>query len=319
MLYVRVPKLNKNEVLVLGSLALVFDVDLAGGHANNFLVKNVSRALVDKMVVKYEGTVLQDTVGYDLYKIWEDLFLSQEERNNMYREEIQSEAISKLRSEAGDRDTSDAKETKLGGIYGKKRWIRLDHQILTDHGVFYPQALYNNLAFELTLAEAKHVVRGSDATKLVYKLKNIHLEYKMIRSKKLAEEARSVYASGKEFLYDHAHREKAVTYGKNTDATMTIKFNPQRRSLKAILVLFMETYTAGARDSEKFFNPNITKVKVTGVPNWLYNKDLETTDLWEAVSGFFVKKSNKTQYMNAHKFYPDNKFGLLIDLRSMDA
>ena len=100
---------------------------------------------------------------------------------------------------------------------------------------------------------------------------------------------------------------------------MTIKVNPQRRSLKAVLFLFMETYTAGARDSEKFFNPNITKVKVTGVPNWLYNKDLETTDLWEAVSGFFVKKSNKTQYMNAHKFYPDNKFGLLIDLRSMDA
>ena len=48
---VHVPKLSKNEVLVPGSLALRFDIDLSGGHANNFLVENVSRALVSKMVV----------------------------------------------------------------------------------------------------------------------------------------------------------------------------------------------------------------------------------------------------------------------------
>ena len=43
-LYVRVPKLNKNEVLVPGSLSLLFDIDLSEGHANNFLVQNVARA-----------------------------------------------------------------------------------------------------------------------------------------------------------------------------------------------------------------------------------------------------------------------------------
>jgi len=75
-LYVSVPKLNKNDVLVPGSLALRFDIDLSGGHANNFLVQNVTRALVDKMVVKFGGTILEETVGYDIYKIFEDLFLS---------------------------------------------------------------------------------------------------------------------------------------------------------------------------------------------------------------------------------------------------
>ena len=78
-LYVSVPKLNENEVLVPGSLVLVFDIDLSGGHANNFLVQNVTRALVDRLVVKFPGTILQDTVGYDIYKTFEDLFLSQEE------------------------------------------------------------------------------------------------------------------------------------------------------------------------------------------------------------------------------------------------
>ena len=57
-LYVHVPKLNKNEVLVPGSLALRFNIDLSGGHANNFLVQNVSRALVSKMAVKFGGTLL---------------------------------------------------------------------------------------------------------------------------------------------------------------------------------------------------------------------------------------------------------------------
>ena len=40
-LNVNVPKLNENEVLVPNTLALVFDIDLTGGHANNFLVQNV--------------------------------------------------------------------------------------------------------------------------------------------------------------------------------------------------------------------------------------------------------------------------------------
>ena len=82
-LYVSVPKLNKNEVLVPASLALRFDIGLSGGHADNFLVQNVTRALVDKMVVKFGGSILEDTVGYDIYKIFEDLFLSQEKRDDM--------------------------------------------------------------------------------------------------------------------------------------------------------------------------------------------------------------------------------------------
>ena len=79
-LYVHVPKLNENKVLVPSSLALRFDIDLSGGHANNFLVQNVTRTLVSKLVVKFAGTVVQDTVGYDIFKIFEDLFLSQEQR-----------------------------------------------------------------------------------------------------------------------------------------------------------------------------------------------------------------------------------------------
>ena len=45
-LYVQVPKLNGNKVIVPGSLALCFNIDLTGGDSKNFLFQNVSRALV---------------------------------------------------------------------------------------------------------------------------------------------------------------------------------------------------------------------------------------------------------------------------------
>ena len=217
-LHVRVPKLNKNEVLVPGSLALRFDIDLSGGHANNYLVQNVSRALVSKQVVNFGGTTLNDIVDYDIYKIFTDLFLPEEMRGNMVSEGIQSKILSQIRSGAGDKPTTgvDAKN-KLEKVYGKKYRINLDHQILTDHGVFYPQALYTDLLFELVPAPADQVVKGSDAAKLKYKLTNIQLEYEMIRSKELADEATSAYESGKEFLYDNVIRSSVVRVDTSTE------------------------------------------------------------------------------------------------------
>ena len=57
-LYVSVPKLAENEVIVSGSLALVFNINLSGGHANKYLVQNVSRALVGKFAVKFAATTV---------------------------------------------------------------------------------------------------------------------------------------------------------------------------------------------------------------------------------------------------------------------
>jgi len=228
-LHVRVPRLGENEVIVPGPLALVFDIDLSGGHANNYLVQNVSRALVSRMKVKFGTTTLQDTDGYDIFKIYEDLFLTQEQRDNMLLEGIQSEDLCRIQSNSGDKKTSAVDtEKKLNEFYGTKYVIRLDHEILTDHGVFYPRALYDTLTFELTPAPASQVVKGTDPTKLKYKLTNIHLEYEMIRRDLLGKEARSVYSSGKEFAYDHVHYGKTVRIERNTDTSVNINLTPQR-------------------------------------------------------------------------------------------
>ena len=139
----------------------------------------------------------------------------------MIMEGIQSTNLCKIRSGAGDKPTSgvDA-ENKLETAYKNKYKINLDHQILASNGAFYPQALDKDLIFEVTLAPASQVVRGSDTSKLVYKLKNIQLEYERIRSKQLADEATSVYTHGKGFAYDQIMLEKTVTFDRGTDADL---------------------------------------------------------------------------------------------------
>jgi len=116
-------------------------------------------------------------------------------------------------------------------------------------------------------------------------------------------------------------RSKVVTFKKDTETRINIKVDAQRRSLKAILLLFVEPYTAGARDSEKYIFPDLTKVSVTinGSPNMLYNNGIEGKDMWEEAHRFFVKEKNKTEHMNVTKFYTGEKFGLVIDMRSMAA
>ena len=295
-------------------------IDLTGGHANNYLVQNVSRALIDRFVVKYAGTTVQDTNGYDIYEIFKDLFLSTDEREEMILEGIQQTNLNKIRSGAGDKPTSgvDA-EKKLESVYKNKYRINLDHQILTDHGVFYPQALYNDLTFELTLAQANQVVRGSDTTKLVYKLKNIQLEYEVIRSKSLADEAASTYSYEKEIAYDLVMLEKIVTINRGSDGRLNLRVNPQRRSLKGLFLLFIVPYTAGTRDSEHYLNPDITKVSVTvnGSPNRFYNEGITGIDMWREASRFFEPKRGGSTNMNLTKYLTGNKFGLFIDLRSI--
>ena len=45
--------------------------------------------------MKFAGTILQDTVGYDIYKTFEDLFLLQENKDGMILEGIQSKVYAR--------------------------------------------------------------------------------------------------------------------------------------------------------------------------------------------------------------------------------
>ena len=195
---------------------------------------------------------------------------------------------------------------------------------MTNNGVFYPQALDKDLTFELTLTPASQVVRGSDASKLVYKLKNIQLEYERIRSKQLADHATTVYTNGKGFAYDQVVLEKTVTFDRGTDADLNLLVNPQRRSLKGILL--RRDALEGARNTEAFLNPDITNVEVTsnGIPVRVYSNGIKPYDQWREISRLFCTKHKKLSCGNSYSpnmtlpyYLTKNKFGFFLDLRSM--
>ena len=80
------------------------------------------------------------------------------------------------------------------------------------------------------------------------------------------------------------------------------------------LPLYCKPYAGGARDSEKFFNPEVV---VNVVPNKVYSQGVEGRDLWEQVSRHFGTDNSEVSNMVATAFYTGDKFGLFIDLRSM--
>ena len=139
-LYIEIPKLSEDMVIVPGSLFLLFDLTISG-HENNTVVNNISRNLVKRQRVVFGGETLQDTMNYDLFQTYHDLFLPKEERENMLRHGISSENMRKLRTNAADKDNSNAKEVFIAKLHDTKYCIPLDHLILTDHGVFLPKII----------------------------------------------------------------------------------------------------------------------------------------------------------------------------------
>lgn len=117
----------------------------------------------------------------------------------------------------------------------------------------------------------------------------------MMRSASLANEARSVYTSGKGFVYDHVSGDKVVPIRIDADTRINITVNAQRRSMKGLLLLFVKPYAPGARDSEKYGFPDLKKVSITinGSPNMIHNEGIEREDMWSEVSRFVMKEKHK--------------------------
>ena len=133
--------------------------------------------------------------------------------------------------------------------------------------------------------------------------------------------ATTAYTHGKMYAYDQVMLEKTVTFDRGTDADLNLLVNPQRRFLNGILLLFVVPYNAGARDSENYFNPDITNVEVTinGIPNRVYNNGIKGHDMWREASRLFSTKGKKqgAPNMTLAKYLSGNKLGFFLDLRSM--
>ena len=233
----------------------------------------------------------------------------------MLRHGVSAENTRELRTAAGDKVTSNAKEVAMATLHGTKYCIPLDHPILLNHGVFYPKGLSHPLKFEITLGGVSDIVVYSDTTKPPnYKITNLELEYRSISSEYLANQALEVYKVGHAFFYENVLRHKTFTISKSNDSVINEHVNVPRRSLTGLLFLFTAPFTAGTRDSEKFVNPDLTSVKIDidGVPNMLYSRRMIPTDHYKSILQRFTGDTS----VKEKDFYTNDKFALWIDLRT---
>ena len=149
---------------------------------------------------------------------------------------------------------------------------------------------------------------GSDKTQLAYELTTIRLEYEIIHSQELADKALSNDTNGRDSCTSTSlSSRQSLSVDKGSDTKINESINVPRRSMTGLL--FYKPYVAGAEDSEKTFNPDITEVKavVDRILNRVYSQGMGTRNIWEEVLRRFGKENST---MNATDFYAGYRFSL---------
>ena len=188
----------------------------------------------------------------------------------------------KLRTNAGDKDTSSAKEVSLAEF--------------TIRNMQYLSIIQSLEA----KAFSDVVVYSNDDTAPNYAIMNIELEYSCIASDDLARKALTNYQKGKVFMYENILLHKKFTISKPNDGVINENINIPRKSMTGILCLFTDGYAAGTSDSEAFANPKITSININvdERPNRLYSKGMVPTDFHKSViKRFGVSDSTQTNLL----------------------
>ena len=196
--------MEKNDVIVPRTSRLSFKVNLnsSGGSAdaNRTIVNNVGRAILSKVEVKLEGQSIYTLNDADVFLCYQDIWKASNERGNAVYQGIQSEAVRKIRINAGDKGTI-AKDVAVGEAFDNMFCIPLDFEMLSSHNPFFQFELKDGLSYELTFNNFGKVVMSTD-TAASYTISDIHLEFDVVSSSELAQMIRNKY-NGKSVRQSH--------------------------------------------------------------------------------------------------------------------
>ena len=233
------------------------------GTANRTLVSNIGRAIVKKLAVKFEGNEIMSIDDYDIFTCYRDLWKTASEKKNAIHQDIISAGgftlgCMKLRINAKDKSTAPPPQDKaIADAYGNKFIIPLDFEMLHSAAPYYQAGLGNILCYKITFNDYNRVISSSVASPdATYKITDLSLEYENITQPDLMRSIRSEYQH-MALLYDRILRHRKIIVNKS-DTVWNWAFNMPCKSLKGILVLFVEEKTF-ARDTSKYYNPKIQK------------------------------------------------------------
>ena len=331
LLTVRFPDLKENQVIIPSTTKLTFNITLAGTDVNRTLVGNLGRNIIRKLVVKLEGNEIISIDDYDILYSYYDCWKCTTESYNAVFQGIvetdgQTENAIKHRINADDK-ASNAKDQIVASIYDNRFCIPLDFEILESSLPLYQYGLGSRLTYELTFADYSDVIKATN-TDATYTISDISLEFDTIINA-LASQIRTEYMKNS-ILYDRILRARIIPLNKS-DTSFSVDINSPSKSLKGVLLIFTQERSATkfARDTEEFYNPQITKVEVTveGVPNELHAQNMEYRHQYDEIVKHFaegrlkeagaIQKDLQLHNVNIASYYTD-KYALWLDFRTID-
>ena len=216
----------------------------------------------------------------------------------------------------------------MAPIYDNSFCIPLDFEILETSLPLYQYGLGSHLTYELTFADYSDVIKAMDPD-ATYTISNISLEFDTIINASLASQIITEHMKSS-ILYDRIIRACIIPLNKS-DTSFSVDINSQSKGLKSVLLIFTQERSATkfARDTEEFYNPEITKVEVTveGVPDELYAQNMEYRhQYYEIVKHFAegrlkeagaIQKDLQLHNVNIASYYTV-KYALWLDFRTID-
>ena len=159
------PDLKENQVIILRTTKLTFNISLVGTDANRTLVGNLGRNIIRKLVVKLEGNEIISIDDYDILYSYYDRWKCTTERVNAVFQGIveadgQTENAIKHRINASDK-ANNAKDQTVASIYDNRFCIPLDFEILESSLPLYQYGLGSRLTYELTFDHSTILIQAS--------------------------------------------------------------------------------------------------------------------------------------------------------------
>jgi hypothetical protein len=301
---------------------------LTGTDANRTVVSNLGRAIVKKITIKISGNEVMSMDDADVFHCYLDLWKTKGEKTNAAYQGIGRENMLKLRVGGADGDPNQARDRSLADAYGNRFCIPLDFEILQNHMPFYQSGLGDRLEYELLFNDYSRVIRTSEVD-AKYKIDGISLEFDKVTEKELARHIQGQYEGKLAILYDRVLRHRKIVVNKK-DPIWNINLNIPMLSCKGIMMIF-EKSDPWERDTERYYNPKITKVEATieGLSNQLYSQGMRKHQQWDEAVKFFGGNSKHDPFVNNVikdlSLYDINigeylttKYALWLDFRTSD-
>ena len=135
---------------------LSFNIELTSTvDANRTLVSNIGRAIIKKLMVKFEENEIMSVDNFNVLACYRDLWKTKSEKRNAIHQRIISndgctENCIKLRINAGDKNASNTQDKVIADAYGNKFIIPLDFEMLDSAAPYYQAFLRNRRCYKLT-------------------------------------------------------------------------------------------------------------------------------------------------------------------------